>query len=56
MNGVVKLSTRPLRDKLSARDARRSEAVAVGNLDFVEKMKAKKGGSASPTDFLDFER
>ena len=33
-----------LRDELSVRDARWSEAVAVGNLNFVEKMKSKKRG------------
>jgi hypothetical protein len=31
-----------LRDELSVRDARWSEAVAVGNLNFVEKMKSEK--------------
>ena len=33
-----------LRGELSARDARWSEAVAVGNLNFVEKMKSEKKG------------
>ena len=33
-----------LRDELSVRDARWSEAVAVGNLNFVEKMKSEKRG------------
>ena len=33
-----------LRDELSVRDARWSEAVAVGNLNFVEKMKSEKKG------------
>ncbi len=36
-----------LRDELSVRDARWSEAVAVGNLNFVEKMKSEKRGGAS---------
>ena len=31
-------------DELSVRDARWSEAVAVGNLNFVEKMKSEKKG------------
>jgi hypothetical protein len=35
-----------LRDELSVRDARWSEAVAVGNLNFVEKMKSEKRGAA----------
>jgi hypothetical protein len=35
-----------VRDELSARDARWSEAVAVGSLNFVEKMKSEKKGSA----------
>src|SRR5262247_1379066 len=34
----------PLRDELAVRDARWSEAVAVGNLNFVEKMKSEKRG------------
>ena len=33
-----------LRDELWVRDARWSEAVAVGNLNFVEKMKSEKKG------------
>jgi hypothetical protein len=33
-----------LRDDLAVRDARWSEAVAVGNLNFVEKMKSEKRG------------
>ena len=37
--------------ELSARDARWSEAVAVGNLNFVEKMKSEKKGAASRSDF-----
>src|SRR5215813_5787704 len=36
-----------LRDELSVRDALWSEAVAVGNLNFVEKMKSEKRGGAS---------
>ena len=40
-----------LRGELSARDARWSEAVAVGNLNFVEKMKSEKKGAASRSDF-----
>jgi hypothetical protein len=34
-----------LRDGSSVRDARRSEAVAAGNLNFVEKMKSEKKGA-----------
>ena len=40
-----------LRGELSARDARWSEAVAVGNLNFVEKMKSEKKRAASRSDF-----
>src|SRR5215831_7613246 len=40
-----------LRGELSARDARWSEAVAVSNLNFVEKMKSEKKGAASRSDF-----
>ena len=42
-----------LRDELSVRDAWWSEAVAVGNLNFVEKMKSEKKGRRIGTDFLD---
>jgi hypothetical protein len=38
---------------IAVRDARWSEAVAHGNLNFVEKMKSEKKGAASRTDFLD---
>src|SRR5262249_16714047 len=41
-----------LRNESPMRDARWSEAVAVGSLNFVEKMKSEKRG-ASRSDFLD---
>jgi hypothetical protein len=46
------------RDELSVRDARWSEAVAVGNLNFVEKMKSEKskGGDSVAIQNLSLRR